>query len=84
MKEALQSIGYDMIIDEENADDLKDEIHKNLFKELKTKTFWAVALSIPVVVIGMFFMEMPYANIIMMALTTPVLFWFGRIFFINA
>lgn len=84
MKEALQSIGYDMIIDEENAHDLKEEIHKNLYTELRNKTIWAVILSLPVVVIGMFFMEMPYANIIMMTLTTPVLFWFGRSFFINA
>lgn len=84
MKEALQSIGYDMIIDEENAHDLKEEIHKSLYTELRNKTIWAVILSLPVVVIGMFFMEMPYANLIMMILTTPVLFWFGRSFFINA
>ncbi|MDX2172785.1 MAG: heavy metal translocating P-type ATPase [Bacteroidota bacterium] len=84
MKEALQSIGYDMIIDEENAHDLKEEIHKTLYTELRNKTIWAVILSLPVVIIGMFFMEMPYANLIMMILTTPVLFWFGRSFFINA
>lgn len=84
MKEALQSIGYDMIIDEENANDLKEEIHKSLYTELRNKTIWAVILSFPVVGIGMFFMEMPYANLIMMVLTTPVLFWFGRSFFINA
>lgn len=84
MKEALQSIGYDMIIDEENAHNLKEEIHKSLYTELRNKTIWAVILSLPVVVIGMLFMEMPYANLIMMVLTTPVLFWFGRSFFINA
>lgn len=84
MKEALQSIGYDMIIDEENATDLKEEIHKSLYTELRNKTIWAIILSLPVVVIGMFFMDMPYANPIMMAFTAPVLFWFGRSFFINA
>ncbi|MBI3519030.1 MAG: heavy metal translocating P-type ATPase [Bacteroidetes bacterium] len=84
MKTALQSIGYDMIIDEENTHDLKEEIHQNLYLELRNKTIWAVTLSLPVVIVGMFFMEMPYANQIMMVLTTPVLFWFGRNFFINA
>lgn len=84
MREALQSIGYDMIIDEENAHDLKEEIHRGLYNELRNKTIWTVILSLPVVVIGMFFMEMPNANLIMMILTTPVLFWFGRSFFINA
>jgi Cu2+-exporting ATPase len=32
----------------------------------------------------MFFMDIPYANYIMMALATPVVFYFGRSFFINA
>jgi Cu2+-exporting ATPase len=32
----------------------------------------------------MFFMNMPYANYIMMALATPVVFWFGRQFFTGA
>lgn len=41
-------------------------------------------LSVPVVVIGMFFMNMPYANEIMWLLSTPVLFWCGRGFFVNA
>ncbi len=84
LKEALQSIGYDLIIDEENVNDLKEEIHKNIYTELKTKTIWSVALTLPVVVIAMFFMDMPYANLLMMAFSTPVLFWFGRNFFINA
>lgn len=84
MKIALQSVGYDMIIDEENGADLKEELHQNLYKQLKVKTIWSVILAFPVVIIGMFFMNMPYANYIMMALTAPVLFWFGRSFFINA
>ncbi|HMW27069.1 MAG TPA: copper-translocating P-type ATPase, partial [Ferruginibacter sp.] len=36
------------------------------------------------VIIGMFFMDMPYGNWIMMALSAPVVFYFGRSFFINA
>jgi Cu2+-exporting ATPase len=32
----------------------------------------------------MFFMDMPYANWIMLVLATPVVFYFGRNFFINA
>lgn len=84
MKETLQSIGYDMIIDEENAHDLKEDIQKSNYLELRNKTIWSTLLSLPVVIIGMFFMEMPYANQIMMVLTTPVVFWFGRNFFINA
>src|SRR5690606_32385495 len=40
--------------------------------------------SIPTVVIGMFFMNMPYANYIMWALATPVVIIFGKQFFVNA
>ena len=41
-------------------------------------------LAFPVVVIAMFLMNIPYSNWIMLILTTPVIFWFGRGFFINA
>lgn len=84
MKAALQSVGYDMLIDEEKSGDLKEELHRNLFNELKIKTTWSVILAVPVVIIGMFMMDLPFANYIMMALTAPVLFWFGRNFFVNA
>jgi Cu2+-exporting ATPase len=39
---------------------------------------------VPVVIIGMFFMDMPYGNYIMMAFATPVVFFLGRNFFVNA
>jgi Cu2+-exporting ATPase len=32
----------------------------------------------------MFFMHIPYANEIMWVLSTPVVLWLGRVFFINA
>ncbi len=35
-------------------------------------------------VIGMFFMDMPYANLIMWLFSTPVVFWLGRSFFTSA
>lgn len=84
LKKVLQSIGYDMIIQEENAEQLLEDSRKNYFKEAKRKTFFSAVFTLPVVIIGMFFMNMPYANYIMLVLSTPVVFWFGRGFFINA
>lgn len=84
LKKVIQSIGYDLIVQEENADQLLEDSRKNYQKETKQKTLYSALLTIPVVVIGMFFMNMPYANYIMLALSTPVVFWFGRNFFINA
>lgn len=51
---------------------------------LKRKTTGAILLAIPVFVIGMFFMHMPYGNWIMLAFTLPVMLFFGRDFFVHA
>jgi Cu2+-exporting ATPase len=85
LKAALQGIGYDLEIDEsEEAKDQLEELHRQKFETLKKKTIGAVLLSIPTVIIGMFFMDIPYANYIMWALSTPVVLIFGRQFFIGA
>jgi Cu2+-exporting ATPase len=85
LKKAVQSVGYDILIeDTASSDDTVEQIQKEKFSKLKKKTYWALALSVPVVVIGMFFMDMPFANEIMWVLSSPVLFWLGRDFYINA
>ena len=85
LKTAMQSIGYDLMIEEsEEAKDELEEIHRKKFKTLKRRTIGSIALSIPLVLIGMVFMNIPYANYIMWALATPVLLIFGKQFFIGA
>lgn len=85
LRKAVQSIGYDLFIDESTSgDDTIEHIQQEKYNTLKKKTFWALALSVPVVVIGMFFMNIPFANEIMWVLSTPVLFWLGRGFYSNA
>jgi len=83
-QEALQGIGYDLILDEENGATQQEEVQLAQYHTLKKRTIWASILTLPIVIIGMFFMEMPYGNIIMLVLTTPVVFVFGSNFFINA
>ncbi|GJM29638.1 MAG: copper-translocating P-type ATPase [Cyclobacteriaceae bacterium] len=85
LKKAVQSIGYDLLINDnpEETDTLESIQHKK-FTQLKRKTYWALALATPVVVIGMFFMDLPYANEMMWVLSTPVILWLGRDFFKNA
>jgi len=80
IKKAVQSIGYDLLIDESTSMDLKEEAQKNQLKEILINTIGAASLSIPLMIIAMLFMDMPYANYIMMALASPVVFWFGRQF----
>lgn len=80
IKQEIQAIGYDIIIDETNTRELLEEARLGHLKKIKRNTAGAAALSIPLVIIAMFFMDVPYANYIMMALATPVVFWFGRQF----
>ncbi len=83
LKETVQSIGYDLIIDE-HATHEQEEIALLEAVILKQATIRASLLTIPIVVIGMFFMNMPFANWIMLVLATPVVFWYGRRFFTTA
>lgn len=84
MKKALQDVGYDMIVEEERAEELVDEVHEKNYKTLKSRTTWAIILSVPLLLIGMVFMNMPYADWIMWILATPIVFVFGRQFFTGA
>lgn len=84
-QKAVQSVGYDLLIeDETQQQETLETIYEKRFQELKAKTTWAIILSLPVVVIGMFFMNMPYANEIMWLFSTPVIFFFGKDFFTGA
>lgn len=84
-KTAIQSIGYDMVIGESSTIREEVEEQKNQhYRELKKSTWGATLLTLPVFVIGMFLMDLPYANYIMWAFSTPVLLFYGNRFFINA
>ncbi|AEI46612.1 heavy metal translocating P-type ATPase [Runella slithyformis] len=84
LKQSVQAVGYDLILDTENAQTKQAELKATQVHSLKNNVIWASVLTVPVVVIGMFFMDLPYANWIMLALTTPILTLFGKRFFINA
>ena len=86
IQKTVQSIGYDLLIteDEKSSRENLEEIQAQNHRQLKWRTIGACLLALPVVIIGMFFMNMPYANEIMWLLSTPVIFWFGKDFFINA
>lgn len=85
IQKAIQSIGYDLLVEEsEWMEESLEAIHQQKYRELKKRTILAVIFALPVFLIGMFFMHMPYANIIMWVFTTPIIFWLGKVFFIHA
>lgn len=85
LKSIVQAAGYDLMIDESSdASDSLEDIKQQKYKRLIRKFIGAMVFSIPLFIIGMFFMNMPYANYIMWALSTPMIFYFGNQFFIGA
>ncbi|WGQ09371.1 heavy metal translocating P-type ATPase [Pedobacter gandavensis] len=84
LQKVLQSVGYDLILEEEGAKEKQEAIQQNNYEQLKKRMIASSILAIPVVIIGMFFMDMPNGNYYMMALTAPILFIFGKNFFVNA
>ena len=85
LQKAVQAVGYDLLIEDETTQqETLENIHAEKYQKLKKKTIWAIILALPVVIIGMFFMDMPYANEIMWLFATPVVFWLGKDFYVNA
>jgi len=83
MKSALQAAGYDLLVEEGGSETL-EEVRESNYQALKKRVTGALILAVPLFVIGMFFMNMPYANYILWALSTPMLFYYGRSFFTGA
>lgn len=88
LKSALLGAGYDLII-EDNQDETAqktEDRHEANYNALKTKVWGAIALCIPLVIIGMTpsLMHLEYSNYMMWLLATPVVLYFGKDFFVRA
>ena len=83
IRAAVQASGYDLIIDEQGGEVKQQQAERNRYLRLRYDTIGAWLFSLPIVVIAMLFMHMPYGNWIMLVLSLPVLFFFGRGFFVN-
>ena len=85
LKKAVRDAGYDLLADGgDDAADKASKAHEARYRTLKKRTVWAAVLALPTAVIAMFFPDMQYAGVIMCVLSTPVVFWLGRGFFISA
>ena len=62
LREAVRQAGYDLIVGAGDAAREAEKAAGERYRSLKRRTVWAIALSVPVVVVGMFWMGMPYAE----------------------
>ncbi|HEX2900173.1 MAG TPA: cation transporter, partial [Bacteroidia bacterium] len=85
-RQAIQAIGYDLIVSEApgEAATIVEDLQRQKLGSLRNRMVFSLVLSVPLVLIGMVFMHLPFANYIMWALATPIVFVFGRQFFIQA
>lgn len=85
LEKAVNDIGYKLITnnDSYNIDELEKK-ERGQLKKAKQKALFSILFALPIFSISMFFPKLPYANWIMFCITVPVLFWFGRNFFIVA
>ncbi len=84
LQSSVRAIGYDLVVDVEDPQAVQEEAQRKHYETVKSRTIWSSVLTFPVVIIGMLFMDLPYATYISMALSAPVVFYFGRSYFVNA
>ncbi|WP_299217565.1 heavy metal translocating P-type ATPase [uncultured Aquimarina sp.] len=84
LQNALREVGYDIIIDAENPSEVQQELQQKHYQDIKNRTIWSAILTLPIFVLGMFFMKWEPGKWISLLLAFPILFWFGRSFFVNA
>ena len=83
MQAAVQAAGYDLIVDAEDPVAMQEEKARMHYKILRRNTIGAWTLSIPLALLGMVFMHVPFGNWIMMVLALAIMIFFGRSFYVN-
>ncbi len=83
LEKAVAQIGYKLLTDKELIADEEVREARRL-KKTRINLAASFAFAVPVFIISMFLPSLPYRNMIMLALSCPVMFWFGREFFVIA
>ena len=83
LQKAVRDAGYDLLVDgdDDEADSEAEIARQDAFNALKKDTLLACILAALVMLLGMGFKDFPGKGYVLWALSTPVVFWFGRRFF---
>jgi Cu2+-exporting ATPase len=82
--QALQEVGYGLVISTQEVGESVREAQEKNYQQLKRQTLGAAIATLPIFVLGMFFMHWEPGRWISLVLCIPVLFYFGRHFFTRA
>ncbi len=84
LQNTLRAVGYDLIVDVDDPLEAQKNLQLKHYQDIKQRTIWSAILTIPIFILGMFYMDWIPGRWISLVLTIPILFWLGRGFYINA
>jgi len=85
LSKAVENAGYELVVTQ--TSDTLDDIEKKQNAQIRSLHFRAITaiiISLVIMTIGMLYGTETWARYVMWLLSTPVVFWLGRSFFINA
>lgn len=80
----VQSVGYRVIVPEDNSEEQQADAKRSHYKQLRLKVIVAWVFAIPLMVVAMGLMHWRPANWIMLLLVLPIMCFSGRDFYIRA
>lgn len=85
IRAAVLSGGFDLIIEEASLkDERREEEQQKHYQRLKSQVLGAWVFAIPMLLLSMVFMHVPYSNEMQLLLTLPVMILFGGSFYEGA
>ena len=84
MRQAAAEAGYGLIVDPKHGAQEAERRHVEYYRRLRRDVRAAFLLAVPLLIVGMCFMHRSWAPWVCGALATPLVFRFGRGFFVGA
>ena len=86
LHQALEAVGYGLIdtSSDEESQKLAEQAQSELYLKTKKNLIGSAIFTLPVFIIEMFFMKWTDGSLYSLALSIPVLFYFGSSFYVNA
>ena len=84
INDALKEVGYGLVISKKDASESVAEAQEKNYQYLKKQTIGTAIATLPILILGMFFMDWVPGRWISLFLSIPVVFYFGGHFYSKA